>query len=122
MYKAVEMAGRFLYRFSHVIVTVEIEDVRDQVKGILIVLNFRVKACQVETIGKVILVNLAEVLIAAGRNELWTKGVSTRTISLIEQIISRQSQANGFETQDFCCAWGTSRPKPSEDTLSAVQR
>jgi hypothetical protein len=44
VYKTIQMAGRLLYRFSHIIVAIEIEDVGNQVEGILIVLNFRVKA------------------------------------------------------------------------------
>lgn len=70
VYEAVEVAGRLLYGFSHVIVAVEVEDIGDQIEGILIVLDFRVKAGQVETIGKIVLVDLAEVLVAARRDEL----------------------------------------------------
>lgn len=59
------MAGRLLYGLPHVVVAVEVEDVCDKIEGILVVLNFRVKAGQVEAIGEIVLVDLAEVLVAA---------------------------------------------------------
>lgn len=65
MYKAVEMAGRLLDSFAHVVFAVEIEDIGDEVKGILVVLNLGVEAGEVEAIGEVFFVDLAEVLVAA---------------------------------------------------------
>lgn len=59
------MAGRLLYGLSHVIVAVEVEDVGDEIEGVLVVLNFRVEASQVEAIGEIVLVDFAEVLVAA---------------------------------------------------------
>ena len=64
--KAVKVAGRLLDGLAHVIVAVEIEDVCDQVERILIVLDFGVKTRQVESICKVLFVDLAEVLVASG--------------------------------------------------------
>jgi hypothetical protein len=58
------MSRRLLDLFPHIIVAVEVEDIRYEVEGILVVLNFRVKAGQVEPVGKVFFVNLAEVLVA----------------------------------------------------------
>lgn len=64
MYKAVEMASRLFYRLAHLIVAVQIEDVGDQVQGILIVLNLDVQAGQVESVCQVLFVDLAEVFVA----------------------------------------------------------
>ena len=50
---------------AHVVVDFHVEDVRHQVQSILVVLDLRVKASQVEPIGKVVLVDLAEVFISA---------------------------------------------------------
>ena len=70
MYQAVEVAGGLLDGLAHVVVAVEIEDVGDQVERVLVVLNFVVQAGQVEAVGQVVLVDLAEILIAAGGDEL----------------------------------------------------
>lgn len=70
MDKAVKMAGRLLDGLAHVIVAVEVEDVGDQVERILVVLDFCVQARKVEPICEVLLVDLAEVLVTSGGNEL----------------------------------------------------
>jgi hypothetical protein len=44
------MSGRFFDRLSHLIVTVEIENICDQVQGILIVLYFCIEASEIEAI------------------------------------------------------------------------
>lgn len=68
--KAVKVAGRLLDGLAHVIVAVEVEDVGDQVERILIVLDFGVQAREVEPICEVLLVDLAEVLVTSGGDEL----------------------------------------------------
>lgn len=40
MYEAIEMTGRLLYGFSHVIIAVEIKDIGDKVESILVILDF----------------------------------------------------------------------------------
>lgn len=72
MDKPVQVPGRFLYRLAHLVVAVEIEHVGDQVKRILVVLDLGVEARQVEAVRQVLLVDLAKVLVAAGRDELGT--------------------------------------------------
>lgn len=57
--------------FSHVVVAVEIKDVRYEVKCILIVLYIRIETGQVEAIGEVVFINLAEVFVATRRDELF---------------------------------------------------
>ena len=42
MYQAVEVAGGLLDSLAHVVVAVEIEDVGDEVEGVLVVLDLRV--------------------------------------------------------------------------------
>jgi hypothetical protein len=68
--QTVEMAGRLFDGFAHVVFAVEVEDVCDEIKGILIVLNLGVEAGEIEAVCQVLLVDLAEVLVSAGRNEL----------------------------------------------------
>jgi hypothetical protein len=65
MHQAVEMSRRLFYLFPHVIVAVEVEDIGNEVQRILVVLNFSVQAREVEAIGEVFFVNLAEVLVAS---------------------------------------------------------
>lgn len=64
------MARRLLNLLPHLIVTVEIEDICDEVKSVLVILDIGVEACEVEAVGKVVLVNFTKVLIATRRDEL----------------------------------------------------
>lgn len=68
--KAVKVPGRFLDCLAHLIVAVEVEDVGDEVKCVLVVLDLGVESSQVEPVGEVVLVDLAEVLISSRRYEL----------------------------------------------------
>jgi hypothetical protein len=70
MDQAIEMTGRLLHGVPHLLVAVDIERVRNQVQGMLVVLDFGVEARQVEAVEDVVFVNLAKVLVAAGRQEL----------------------------------------------------
>lgn len=65
MHKAVEMPCALLDLLAHVVVDLHVEDVGDEVQGILIVLHFRVQASKVEAICQVVFVDLAEVFIAS---------------------------------------------------------
>lgn len=60
------MSRRFLDLLSHIIVTVEVEDIGDEVKGVLIVLDIRIEPSQIEAVCEIIFVNFAEVFIASG--------------------------------------------------------
>ena len=64
------MSGRLFDGFAHFVIAVEIKDIRNQVKGILIILNLGVETSKVETIRQILLVDLAEVLVAPTRYEL----------------------------------------------------
>ena len=70
VYEAVEVTSRFFDDFSHVIVTVKVEDVGDKIKGILVVLDLCLEASEIETVGEVFLIDLAEVFVAPGGYEL----------------------------------------------------
>jgi len=52
------------------IVTLAVEHIGDEIQRILIVLNFSVKTCEIEAIGKVVFVDVAEVFIASRVYEL----------------------------------------------------
>jgi hypothetical protein len=68
--ESIQVPGRLLDRLPHLIIAVEVEDVRDEVQRILVILYFRVQTSQVEPISQIVLINLAEVLIASGRDKL----------------------------------------------------
>lgn len=64
------MPRALLNRLPHLIVAVQVEHVRNQIQRILIVLDFRVQAREVESICQVVLVDFAKVLVSPGGNEL----------------------------------------------------
>ena len=64
------MTGGLFNLFTHIIVAVEVEDVGDEVEGILVVLDVGVEACQVEAVGEVVFVDFAKVFVTAGGYEL----------------------------------------------------
>jgi hypothetical protein len=68
--EAIQVPGRFFYCLPHLIVAVEIEHVGNEVEGILVVLDLRVQACEVEPICEVVFVDFAKVFIAARGYEL----------------------------------------------------
>lgn len=63
VYQAVEVPRRLLDLLAHLIVAVEVEDVCHEVEGILVVLHLGVQPGEVEAVGQVLLVDLAEVLV-----------------------------------------------------------
>ena len=67
------MASRLLNLLPHLVVTVEIEDICDEVKSVLVILDVGVEPREVEAVGKVVLVNFTKVLIATRRDELDNK-------------------------------------------------
>jgi len=70
MNEPVQMPRTLFYLLSHVVVDLHIEDIRDEIQGILIVLYLGVQASQVEAVRQVVLVDLAEVLVATRCYEL----------------------------------------------------
>jgi hypothetical protein len=70
MNQSIQMSSGLLDRLAHVVFTIQIEDIGDQVEGVLIVVDFGVQAGQVEAVRDVFFVDFTEVLVAAGGNEL----------------------------------------------------
>ena len=60
------MAGRFLDLLTHLIIAVKIKDIGDEVEGIVVVLDVSVEAGEVEAVGQIVFIDLAEVFIAPG--------------------------------------------------------
>jgi hypothetical protein len=56
---------------AHVVFAVEVEYIGHKVERILIILHFGVEAGQIEPIGQVLFVDLAEVLVASRGDELF---------------------------------------------------
>jgi hypothetical protein len=73
MHHTVQVPGILLDLFTHIVVDFHVEDVSYQVERILVVLDLRVKAGQVEAVGEVVFVDFAEVFVAAGRDKLRTR-------------------------------------------------
>ncbi|KAI4141541.1 MAG: hypothetical protein LQ341_003499 [Variospora aurantia] len=65
VHQSVEVAGRLLDLLPHVVIAVKVEDIGDKVEGVLVVLDVGVEAGEVEAVGQILLVNLAEVFVAA---------------------------------------------------------
>ena len=65
------MTSRLLDLLAHLIVAVEIEHIGHKIQSILIVLHLSVEASEIEAVRQVILVDLAEVLVAARGYELF---------------------------------------------------
>lgn len=65
VHQTVQVSCALLDCLPHLIVTIEIEDISDEVECVLVVLHLRVESGEVEAVGQVVLVDLAEVFIAA---------------------------------------------------------
>jgi hypothetical protein len=83
VHQPVEMTSGFLNLLAHVIIAIKVEDVGDKVKSILIVLDVGVEAGEIEAVGQVVFVNLAEILVAAGGDELEHR----RKVSVLNRAI-----------------------------------
>ena len=70
MNETVEVSGGLLDGLAHVVFAVEVEDIGNEVEGVLIVVDFGVQAGEVEAVGEVLFVDFAEVFVAAGGDEL----------------------------------------------------
>ena len=71
------MPGRLLNLVTHIIITVEIEDVGDKIKSVLVVLNVCIESRQVEPVCEVVFVDFAIVLVTSRRDELFRNGLAT---------------------------------------------
>lgn len=59
------MPCRLFDLLTHIIVDFHVKDIGDEIKRILIILHLSIESGQVESVGQVVLVDFAEVLIAA---------------------------------------------------------
>lgn len=64
------MPCRFFDLLSHIIVTIQVEDISDKIKSVLVVLDICIEPSKIKAVREVVLVNLAEVFVASRRNEL----------------------------------------------------
>lgn len=85
MNEAVEVPCRLFNGFTHLIVAVEIKNVGDEVERILVVLHFRIQACQVEAVCEIVFVNLAKVFVASRGYELDAERRSQQKKAILEQ-------------------------------------
>lgn len=70
MNQAVEMPGRLLDLVTHIIIAVEVKDISDKIKSVLVVLNVCIESCQVEPVCEVVFIDFAIVFVASRRDEL----------------------------------------------------
>lgn len=59
------MPGGLFDSFSHLVITIQVEDICNKIQRILIVLNFCVETSKVKSISQVVLVNLAEIFVSS---------------------------------------------------------
>lgn len=64
VYKSIEVPRRLLNRLSHLIVTIQVKDICDQVERILVVLDFGIEAREIKTISEVVFVDFAKIFVA----------------------------------------------------------
>ncbi len=70
MDQAVQVPCRLLDLLPHIIVAIQVKDISDEVKSVLIILDVRVEPSKVEAVCEVVFIDLAKVFIASGRDEL----------------------------------------------------
>lgn len=70
------MSRRVFDLLSHIVIAVEIEDVCYEIECILVILYIRIETSQIEAVGKVVFVYLAEIFVAARRDELAESRIS----------------------------------------------
>ena len=70
MHHTVKMPRTLLDLLAHVIVDFHVEDIGHDVERILVVFDLRIKAGQVEAVGKVFFVDFAKIFVPAGGDEL----------------------------------------------------
>jgi hypothetical protein len=91
MNEAVQVPCRLFDGFAHLIVTVEIKNVGNEVERILVVLYLRIQAGQVEAVCEVVFVNLAEIFVASRRYKLDAESGSQQEMAVFAQRSGRES-------------------------------
>lgn len=59
------MTGRLLNLLSHLVITIEIEHIGDEIECVLVILDVGVEAREVEAVREVVFVDFAEVFVTA---------------------------------------------------------
>lgn len=63
--QTVEMPRTLLNLLPHVVIHLHVKHIGDKVQRILVILDFSIQACQIEAVCQVVLIDLAEVLVAS---------------------------------------------------------
>jgi hypothetical protein len=79
VHQSVEVASALLDLLPHVVVDFHVEDISHEIEGILVVLHFCVQSSQVEAICEIVLVDFAEVFIAACCDKLEIRSADVPT-------------------------------------------
>lgn len=77
MDQAVQMPSRLLNLLPHIVIAVQVKDVSNEVKGILVVLNVGIESGQVEAVREVVFIDFTEILVASRRDELYKNPLAT---------------------------------------------
>jgi len=64
------MPRRLLDLLPHIIIAVEVENISNKVKGVLIVLDVGIESSQIEAVGEIVFIDFAKVFVASRRDEL----------------------------------------------------
>ena len=90
--EAIQMPSGLFDLLAHVILTVEVEDIRHKIKRVLVVLDLGVETSQVETVGKVFFVDFTEVFVTTRGDELDREEVSQIPIRIIGKEAGSQQR------------------------------
>lgn len=80
------MSSRLFNLFTHLVLAFELEDIRYEIQGVLVIRNFSVETSKVESIRQVFFIDFAKVFIASGRYELQRQ--SQPTVESFSSVIA----------------------------------
>ena len=113
------MPCRFLNLLSHIIVTVQVKDVSDEIKSVLVILNIRVEPSKVKAVCEIVFVDLAEIFIAPRGDELVEDlSVSVQQLCFKSKIIEqRHGVWKNMKDNHYNAAKSNEdlRPQPTKD-------
>ena len=90
--KAIQMPCGLFDLLAHVILTIEVEDIRHKIERILVVLDLGVETSKVETVGKVFFVDFTEVFVTTRGDELDREEVSRIPFRIIGKQAGSQQR------------------------------
>ena len=65
------MPCRLLDLLSHIIVTVQVKYISDEIKSVLIILDISIEPSKIEAVCEIVFIDFAEVFVASRRDELY---------------------------------------------------